>query len=89
MEWAALPPLDGWIVMKGILWSVFWVTVVVMVSASLAWVFLRLTDRGERPEAGPLELAETRCAREEIRQEEFIDIRRDPGDTLGPDGVGR
>jgi uncharacterized membrane protein len=89
MEWRALPPVDWWIVIGGVLWSIFWVTVVVMVSASLAWAFLHLTGRSEGLEADPLQLAEKRHARGEISREGFEEVRRELGGTSSPDHVGQ
>jgi uncharacterized membrane protein len=89
MGWTALPPVDWWIVIGGVLWFIFWVTVVVMVSTSLASAFLHLTDRGQRLEADPLQLAEKRHARGEISREGFQDVRGDLGGTSSPDRVGR
>jgi uncharacterized membrane protein len=89
MGWTALPPVDWWIVIGGVLWSIFWVTVVVMVSASLAWAFLHLTGRSEGFEADPLQLAAKRHARGEISHEELEEIRRNLGGTSSPDRVGR
>ncbi len=89
MESTALPPVDCWIVIGGVLWSVFWVTVVVMVSACLASALLHLMDRGQGLEADPLQLAEKRHAPGEISRERFQDVRRDIGGTSSPDHAGR
>ena len=89
MEWRALPPVDWWVVIGGILWPIFWVTVVVVVAVFLAWAFLHLTGRSEGFEADPLQLAEKRHARGEISHEEIEEIRRNLGGTSSPDRVGR
>ena len=38
MEWRALPPVDWWIVIGGVLWSIFWVTVVYLLLSTLAYL---------------------------------------------------
>jgi uncharacterized membrane protein len=89
MEWRALPPVDWWVVIGGILWPIFWVTVVVVVAVFLAWAFLHLTDRSEGLVADPLQLSGKRYARGEISHEGFEEVRRELGGTSSPDRVRR
>lgn len=89
MGWTALPTVDWWIAIGGVLWPIFWVTVAIIVAVFLAWAFLRLTDRSEGLEADPLKLAEKRHARGEISREGFEEVRWDLGDASSPDRVGR
>ncbi len=77
MEWRALPPVDWWIVIGGVLWSIFWVTVVYLLLSTLAY----LRGRINWVRAGPLQLAEQPYASGEIGHDEFERARRDPRDT--------
>lgn len=86
MEWRALPPVDWWIVVGGFFWSIFWVTAVALMSASLSWIFLYLIDRSEALEVDPLQIAGKRYPREEISHAEIKETRGHLRDTFRSGG---
>jgi hypothetical protein len=79
MEWRPLPPVDWWILTGGVLWSIFWMTVVYLLISAVAHMRLRLAVRV----AHPLTL-EHGHARKQISRERFDDVRRDLPNTSSP-----
>ena len=78
MEWRALPPVDWWTVIGGVLWSIFLVTVVYLLMSAFAHIWSRVRGLG----AEPPQFAEQRYTSGEIGRDEFEQARRDPADTL-------
>lgn len=91
MEWQALPSVNWWIVISGVLWAVIWVTIVCL----LVWAVSqlrrrlgRLRHQFGRLAAQPLRLVVHHYACERIRCEAFERIRRDRRGKFSPDSVG-
>ena len=74
--WAAHRGTGRWMLFGGILWLIFWTTVVYLAVSAFSGP---RHAHGEASDA--LEIAEWRCARGEISREEFERIRRDLGET--------
>ena len=74
MLWHARAGMGWWMLFGGVLWVVFWGTVVY-----LAVSLFRRLDGGSRQEQAvdALELAKRRYARGEISRDEFEQIRKD------------
>lgn len=77
--WHAHDGMGWWMVFGGILWIIFWATVIGLAVWGIARLLRsdRRVHRGERDDA--LEIARTRYARGEITREQFDQIKKDLG----------
>ena len=80
--WGAHEGMGWWMIFAGVLWLIFWASVIYLLASALS----RALGRGPEPD-DPMEIAKRRYARGEITREEFESIRRTllepPGRSTG------